>query len=219
MPDFNYHPKCQPLGITHLAYADDLLLLSRGDIGSVNILMKCLNEFGETSGLRANNLKSNIYMVGVSEGVKTELIQETGFQIGELPFRYLGIPLFAIKLSLSDYGPLLDKLKSKINSWTKNSISYAGRLELIQSVLQGVQCYWMSILPFPLAVIKKIYQTCRNFFWSSKHCPVAWNLICTPKECGGLGLRNLHNWNKALLSKLIWNIQNKKDSLWIKWMK
>lgn len=44
-PDFNFHPKCQPLGITPLAYADDLLLLSRGDIESVNIPKECLNDF------------------------------------------------------------------------------------------------------------------------------------------------------------------------------
>lgn len=39
-----------------------------------------------------------------------------------------------------------------------------------------------------------------------------------PKESGGLGLRNLHMWNKALLCKLLWNIHIKKDSLWIKWV-
>lgn len=33
-----------------------------------------------------------------------------------------------------------------------------------------------------------------------------------------MGLRNLKIWNKALLSKLLWNIQAKKDSLWIKWV-
>lgn len=26
--DFNFHPKCRPIGITHIAYAEDLLLLS-----------------------------------------------------------------------------------------------------------------------------------------------------------------------------------------------
>lgn len=119
---------------------------------------------------------------------------------------------------MSDYGPLLDQLNKKINSWPNNTISHAGRLDLIWSVLQGVQCYWRNILPIPEGVIKKIYSSCRNFLWNSKHPPIAWKTLCMPTECGGLGLQNLHFWNKALLCKLLWNIHIKKDSLWIRWV-
>lgn len=76
----------------------------------------------------------------------------------------------------------------------------------------------MSIIPFPEVVINKIIDMCRNFLWSSKHAPVAWKSVCKPSECGGLGLRNLHYWNRALLCKLLWNIHIKKDTLWIKWV-
>ena len=30
--DFNFHPRSQDLNITHLAFADDLILFSRGDV-------------------------------------------------------------------------------------------------------------------------------------------------------------------------------------------
>lgn len=217
-PDFNFHPKCKPLGITHLAYANDILLISRGDFGSVNILMKCLNDFRDMTGLHTNVLKSNLFCAGVSDIVRYDLRQLTGFQMGVFPFRYLGIPIASTKLKISDYCPLFDKLSSKINSWPKNTLSHAGRLELIRSVLQGTHCYWMSVLPFPEGVIKKIDAACRNFFWSSKHPAISWKTVCKPLECGGLGLRNLRSWNKALLCKLLWNIHAKKDSLWIKWL-
>lgn len=68
--DFNFHPKCEALGITHLAYADDLLLLSRGDLGSVEIMMNCLGIFRDSAGLRPNALKSNLYIAGVNEDLK-----------------------------------------------------------------------------------------------------------------------------------------------------
>lgn len=29
--EFNYHPRCGKLKITHLAFADDLMLMARGD--------------------------------------------------------------------------------------------------------------------------------------------------------------------------------------------
>jgi hypothetical protein len=57
---FNYHPKCQVLRITHLAFANDLLLFARGDVASIGVLWESVLEFGEVSGLKANTMKSNL---------------------------------------------------------------------------------------------------------------------------------------------------------------
>ena len=103
------------------------------------------------------------------------------------------------------------------------TLSYAGRCELIKSVLQGVECFWLSILPFPKGVKDKVISLCRNFLWggkatSYKHPLVAWREICRPKSEGGLGFIDLNACNSALLSKFIWNLQTKNDSLWVKWI-
>ena len=47
IPDFNFHPKCAALNIYHLAFADDLILFTRGDVTSVNLIMDCLEKLGE----------------------------------------------------------------------------------------------------------------------------------------------------------------------------
>ena len=47
---------------------------------------------------------------------------------------------------------------------------------------------------------------------------MAWTDVCLTKANGGVGLRNLEAWNKALIAKLVWEVANKKDSLWIKWV-
>ncbi|KAJ8438643.1 hypothetical protein Cgig2_016389 [Carnegiea gigantea] len=42
-----------------------------------------------------------------------------------------------------------------------------------------------------------------------------------PQSCLGIGLSRLRNaevWNKALIAKLVWAIENKKDLLWVKWV-
>ena len=104
-----------------------------------------------------------------------------------------------------------------------STLSYAGRTELVKSVLQGVKCFWLSIIPIPAGVRAKIDQLCRNFLWGGK-CNeykqplVAWKDVTLPKSEGGLGLRNTKAWNKALLSKTLWNIHSKKDSLWVQWV-
>lgn len=40
LSSFNFHPKCQALGISHLGFADDILLLCRCDMTSINILLQ-----------------------------------------------------------------------------------------------------------------------------------------------------------------------------------
>lgn len=92
-PEFNYHLRCQKLGITHLSFADDLLLFTRGDVKSVQILKNKFLMFSEPSGLKANLNKSQIYFGGVPRDTKEDIFQNLGYEEGELPFKYFIVPL------------------------------------------------------------------------------------------------------------------------------
>ncbi|KAH6781730.1 hypothetical protein C2S51_007023 [Perilla frutescens var. frutescens] len=117
-----------------------------------------------------------------------------------------------------EYSSLIDKIADNINKWSAKSLSYAGRIELIKSILQRIECYWLQIFPLPVKYTNRITALCRNFLWRSKATPVAWKDVCLPKEEGGLGLREIRTGNKALMVKILWKIHEKKDSLWIKWI-
>ena len=129
--DFNFHPKCCALGVSHLAFIDDVLLLCRCDMQSVSILNQQPFAFGRMIGLDTNAAKSSIYFDGVGESVKLAILCLAGFSEGSFPFRYLGVPLSPHRLLASQFSPLLQKLKSSIQSWMRKHLSYAGRLELI----------------------------------------------------------------------------------------
>ncbi|RVX10467.1 putative ribonuclease H protein [Vitis vinifera] len=43
---------------------------------------------------------------------------------------------------------------------------------------------------------------------------VKWNVVCTEKHKGGLGLRRIVTLNRALLGKWIWRFACEKDNLW-----
>ena len=47
---------------------------------------------------------------------------------------------------------------------------------------------------------------------------VAWKEVTLPKMEGGLGIRNSKAWNKAMLTKTLWDIHVKTESLWVKWV-
>ncbi|XP_024638625.1 uncharacterized protein [Medicago truncatula] len=70
------------------------------------------------------------------------------------------------------------------------------RLQLIKSVLFGVQTYWSQVFVLPQKVLKLIQTACRVFLWTgkfgtSKRALIAWERICLPKTAGGWNGRNV----------------------------
>jgi hypothetical protein len=220
---FHFHPKCAPHHICHLAYADDVLLLCQGDCSFVQILVEQLHAFGRASGLHTNASKSFIYFSGVGDSLKQTILQDSGFSEGSFPFKYLGVPLSPHRLLASQLYPLLHQLETAIQSWMGKNLSYAGRLELIGSVLFGMVQFWLSIFPMPESVINQITCICRNFLWTGStvrnmSALVAWKNVCLPKAKGGLGLYDIKARNNCFLVKQLWNIHMKADSIWIRWV-
>jgi hypothetical protein len=221
--NFRFHPKCEVQGITHLAFADDVLLLSRGDSSSVHCLLQQITLFGKTSGLYINPQKSSIFFGGAGTTQKQSILTESGFREGSFPFTYLGVPLSPHRLLASQFSPLLQDLKSSIQGWIGKHLTYVGRLELTRSVLFGKVQFWLNIFPLPDVVMRNIISICRNFLWTgdihrSTSALVAWKSICLPKSEGGLGLFDLRARNRSFLGKQLWNIHLKSDSVWIRWI-
>jgi len=45
---------------------------------------------------------------------------------------------------------------------------------------------------------------------------VAWDKVCLPKKFGGLNVKGCKNWNEASVGKLLWQVSEKQDILWVK---
>ncbi|KAH1228732.1 putative ribonuclease H protein [Glycine max] len=196
--------------LSHLAFADDIMLLSRGDIPSMSTIFSKLQHFCRVLGASISSDKSAIYSAGIRTHELSHIQQLTGFSLGGFPFRYLSVPLLSSRLNVCHYAPLLSKITGLIQGWSRKSLSYAGKLELIRAVIQGIVNFWIGIFPLPQSVMDRINASCRNFLWGKvdigKNKPlVAWSVVCSPKKKGGLGLFNLKDWNL-------------KDSLWVRWV-
>lgn len=220
---FEYHPNCRKLRLAHLMFADDLILFCKANMQSVNILMEAFEEFSLTSGMEANPHKSQIMIGGCNEEEEVKIRKRTNFEAGGFPFKYLGVPITANKLSKSECFLMIEKIAGRIKLWKSRSLSYAGRLRLIQSVIFGIFNFWASIFLIPKGVTNTIITMCRDYLWGKeegKHsmAHVSWEDLCLPRKYGGTGIKHLYLWNVALMGKLVWEVENKKDVLWIKWI-
>ncbi|KAJ8435837.1 LOW QUALITY PROTEIN: hypothetical protein Cgig2_003860 [Carnegiea gigantea] len=112
------------------------------------------------------------------------------------------------------------KSQAKITLWATNNISFAGRAQLLNSVIFGMFNYWATIFVLPQEVIDQMNQICRNYPWGGivdyQRSPfTSWSTTYTPKKYGGI---EFGAWNKANIAKIIWAIAEKKDLLWVKWV-
>jgi hypothetical protein len=66
---------------------------------------------------------------------------------------------------VSQWLPLIDKLKERINSWVANWLNIANKVVLIKEVLESIPIYQSSLLLAPSTMIQKIKELFRRFLW------------------------------------------------------
>ncbi|XP_058734199.1 uncharacterized protein LOC131605929 [Vicia villosa] len=219
---FKYHSKCAKIGITHLAFVDDVLLFSRGETQSVQIMMNTFQQFSDSTGLSVNPQKCQIFYSGMEEETINKVHEMTGYGRGTLPVRYLGVPLASKRVSTNHYLPLIERILSRIRHWSSNLLSIAGRILLVKSIFLAITQYWMMCFPIPKTVIHKIEAICRAFVWTgtdkSRKSPIAWTRVCSSIKNGGMNLIHMETWNRVAMLRCLWSLSLKVDSLWVKWV-
>ncbi|GJT20553.1 RNA-directed DNA polymerase, eukaryota, reverse transcriptase zinc-binding domain protein [Tanacetum coccineum] len=164
--NFKYHVGCKDIKLTHLCFADDLLVLCYGSTESVIVIKEALELFSKIFGLKPNMNKSTIFFSNMDIGEKSRILNIMPFQVGTFPNRYLGVPLITKRLGKTECKKLVDKVKSRIGDWKNKFLSYAGRVQLIASVLSSMHIYWASVFLLPKSNVKDIERVLKGFLWN-----------------------------------------------------
>ncbi|GMI78245.1 hypothetical protein HRI_001493800 [Hibiscus trionum] len=207
--------------LSHLQFADDLMVFCGASKREILNVKRVLRVFEFASGLQLNLVKSIIFGINVEESLLEDWVVQAGCAVGKFPSDYLGLPLGFKRNSVAIWDPIFEKFYRHLASWKGKNLSYSGKLVLVKSVLSALPSYYMSLFKVPCIVIRKLNSILANFLWGTSESGkkihwMNWESVCRPLELGGLGIRNLHFQNRALLCKWFWNFANNKDSEWRK---
>lgn len=208
--------------ITHLFFADDLLLFGEASTDQMGIMMHCLDTFCEASGQNVSKDKSRILVSNnVHRGEANRIRHLAGIRLTSDLGKYLGVPLIHTAPTRSTYNFILERTQKRLTAWKASTLSLAGRVTLAQSVISALPSYCMQTMLLPKGVCEKLDQFQRNFVWgtengSKKIHQVNWETICRPKPQGGLGFRCTSDFNQALIMKLGWGLIYQPSSLWVR---
>lgn len=205
---FAYQPQCREVQLTHLSFADDILVFTDGSISSLRWVLEVMDQFASISGLHINASKSSIFAAGQSIAPLIHEADCMGIKVGTLPVRYLGIRLTTKALTKQDYEPLIDRVRQRMFTWRNKCISYACRLQLIKYVISSIVNFWSQAFILPKACMDEIESMCSALLWSgspnqTRKAKVAWDDLCYPKDKGGLGIRKLRDSSMVFAMSLI----------------
>ena len=97
-------------------------------------------------------------------------------------------------------------------------MSSAGKDVLIKAVAQAIPTYAMSCLDLTKSLCDDIGRMVCRFWWAQQENEnkmhwISWERLCSRKKKGGMGYRDLHLFNLAMLARQGWRLIVEPDSL------
>ncbi|XP_057808906.1 uncharacterized protein LOC131023384 [Salvia miltiorrhiza] len=185
------------LSVSHLQYADDTVFVASGKSENAWVLKSILKIFEALSGLKVNFDKSNIFGIGVPSPLRVQMANTLNCQVGEFPTKFLGILIGARLSRVAEWSYLVEKIKRKIKFWQNRKLSFAGRITLLRSSDEWV-------------FVGGEGTEGRKIHW------VKWEDLGEDVREGGLGIKDLESFNKALMAKWIWRLLTERESFWVR---
>jgi hypothetical protein len=192
------------LGISHLLFADDTLLFFKAEVGEANRVNEVIKKYAMSTGQLVNASKCSIQFtkkcpvmmqLRISEALN---IQKEGFED-----KYLGLPTPDDRMHMGKFQKLQEQLAKRILLW--GDMSQGGKEVMIKVIAQSLASYIMGVFKPPFFVCDDLMKLVHDFWWGSsvgtrKTHWIGWSKLRRSKLQGGMGFRDMHISNQALLA-------------------
>lgn len=193
--------------VSHLLFADDSLLLVCANREDALQLQNILEVYEQCSGQMINKAKSAVLFsknTSAAKRAKLRQIMQIERETGNDP--YLGLPVHVGRSKKNTFAYLKERVWKKIQGWKEKLLSRAGKEILIKAVAQAIPTFAMGCFDITKTVCDQISTIVARFWWSKQDKEdgmhwLSWEKLTRTKKDGGLGFRDIHSFNMAMLAK------------------
>lgn len=205
--------------VSEVQYVEDTVIHVDATIDSILTLKGILRGIELTIGILVNFSESSLIMVNSDQTFLDLSCEFFHYKMESLPFKYLGLPVGANPFLAVTWKPLTNILSTMLLSWKHSYVSLGGRVILLNSVLNFIPIFFLSLLTMSAKVWKKMVKIQRRFLCGgvkgeSKISCLKWVDVCKPKKLKGIGVRDLRLVNLALLDNWRWHLLLGVSRIW-----
>ncbi|CAN1804672.1 Putative ribonuclease H protein At1g65750 [Linum perenne] len=206
--------------VSHLLFADDSFFFFRAEIEEARRVKELFEKYGIASGQLINFAKSGIFFskstdAALQDGVKAILGVYEPFDRG----KYLGMPSFVGRRKRDTLKYIKDRMWERTQTWNGRMLSQGGKEVLVKSVLQAIPTYTMNVFVIPRTLTTELERMMNSFWWGTKSTGgsgmtwMRWDKLSVKKVDGGLGFKDLHAFNLAMMGKQGWKFMTDHGAL------
>lgn len=154
--------------ISHLLYADDILIFKNGAESSLTQLVELLRAYERSSGQQISQAKSGFYIHDKYQQCSTVISRVTGPGHGSFPITCPGVSIFHGRAKTVYFEYLVDKVQKLLDGWKTSTLSFRQWITLIKPVLQSYLIYTLTRTLIPKSIIRRMENLIAQFLWNVK---------------------------------------------------
>ena len=200
-----------------IQYADDTIIILSACPNQAMTIKDIPSDYASSIGLKINFHKSTSIPIICAADCYNDIASIFSCKVGSMPFTYLGLPLVITKPTVQDLMPLVCTMERRMTS-TLALTSYDAKLSLLNTMITSLTIFALCTLKFPPKILELLDNIRRKCLWTKKteqgdkcNSLAAWDMVCQPKQSGGLGIINLRVQSEALLLKYLLKFYNHHD--------